>query len=232
MNRAWSGPVDLLLLLILSFVPGILWVWFFNRQDSSEREPVSLLARAFVLGMLSIVPAALVELPFRELLLHPPNTLARLILMILFVGFVEEFAKFAAFYLAVYRSEHFNEPVDGVIYAVTAGLGFAAVENMLYALSFGIEVAPVRAVVTSLAHASFSGLVGYYVAQVKLQGESWTFGLYGLVIATVLHGFYNWVIADQLFSPALAIPMVYIIYRFLAHKIRLAKTQSPFGSDE
>lgn len=220
------------LLLILSFVPGILWVWFFNRQDSDEKEPVSLLALTFFLGMLSIIPAALVELPFRELLLDPPNSLVRLVALIVFVGFVEEFAKFIAFYVAAYRSQHFNEPVDGIIYAVTAGLGFAAVENLLYALSFGIEVAPVRAVVTSLAHASFSGLVGYYAAQVKLRDEPWTVGLYGIALASVLHGFYNWVIADRLFSPALAIPMVYIIYRFLAGKIQKAKTQSVIDSNE
>lgn len=217
-----------MLLLIVSLIPGVLWVWFFNRQDSNDREPLSLLIRTFLFGMLSVGPAALFEAPFRALLVEPAHPLVRLLALVVFVGLVEEFMKFLAFYLAVYHLEAFNEPMDGIIYAVTAALGFATVENLLYTASFGLAVIPARAVVASLAHASFSGLAGFYVALVKFRGAPWTTGLMGLMLAAVLHGVYNFILIDGSFPPILAIPMVYVIYRFLAKKIREAHSLSPF----
>lgn len=222
------GVLRWLLLLIFSLVPGIAWVWFFNRQDSADREPLRLLVKVFIFGMVSVVPAALLEIPFRNYLTASIHPMARLISLIVFVGLVEEFMKFLAFYVAVYNVDDFNEPLDGVIYAVTAALGFATIENVLYSASFGLGVIPARAVVASLAHASFSGLVGFYVAMVKFRRQPWTVGLGGLVLAAVLHGLYNFVIVDGTVSAALAIPMVYLVYRFLSKKIREARALSPY----
>lgn len=215
------------ILLIVSLVPGVAWVWYFNRQDYHDREPFRLLARAFVVGMLSVIPAALLEIAFRMPLISAGSSLMRFVTLVLFVGFVEEFAKFAAFYLAVYRAEEYNEPLDGIIYAVTAALGFATVENLLYTVSFGLSVAPARALIASMAHASFSGLTGYYVGLVTFRAQPWTVGLYGLGVASVLHGLYNFLIVDGTFPAWLAIPMIYGVYRFLTGKIRETRALSP-----
>lgn len=215
-------------LIVISLLPAVAWVWFFNRQDSEDREPLRLLIKAFVFGMISVVPAALLETPFRGVLQGSVHPLNRLLSLVLFVGFVEELVKFLAFYVAVYNQDEFNEPLDGIVYAVTAALGFAAVENLLYTSSFGLAVVPARAIIASLAHASFSGIVGFYAAMVKFRGKPWIVGLSGLAIAAFLHGLYNFVIIDGTLPAGLAIPMVYVIYRFLASKIREARALSPF----
>ena len=44
------------------------------------------------------------------------------------------------------KNRHFNCLFDGVIYAVFASLGFAALENVLYAFSYGMETVLMRAV--------------------------------------------------------------------------------------
>ena len=56
------------------------------------------------------------------------------------VGPVEELCKFAAVRLGPYRSLYFDEPVDGLVYASAASLGFASLENLFYVLEYGPEV--------------------------------------------------------------------------------------------
>lgn len=214
-----------ILLILATLVPGILWVWFFYRQDTADKEPIGLLALTFGLGVVAILPAAWLEMPFRDILISPGNSLARLIILIVTVGLIEEASKLGALYPA-YRSPSWNEPVDGIIYGSTAGLGFAAAENLLYAVTFGFGVLPLRAVIASLAHASFSGLAGFYLAQVKLRGQSAWVAVYGLLVASALHGLYNFVVIDDAIPPALAIPLVFVIYRHLSSKIQEARLDS------
>ena len=53
-----------IVLLILAFAPGAFWLWFFARKDVYRPEPRRLIALTFFLGMLSTVPAVLVEALF------------------------------------------------------------------------------------------------------------------------------------------------------------------------
>lgn len=61
---------------------------------------------------------------------------------------------------------------DGIVYGAAVGLGFAATENLLYlvsALSDSVEsfvaTAALRAVTSTLLHASASAVAGYGIAQ-------------------------------------------------------------------
>ena len=54
----------------------------------------------------------------------------------LVIGPCEELAKFLAVRLFVYRNKEFNEPLDGIIYAAAAALGFASLENVLYVIDW------------------------------------------------------------------------------------------------
>jgi RsiW-degrading membrane proteinase PrsW (M82 family) len=50
--------------------------------------------------------------------------------------------------------------MDGLVYGVAAGLGFAATENFLYGLGWGAAVTVTRAFLTPIAHATWSAIVG------------------------------------------------------------------------
>lgn len=223
-------PVRLGLLFLASVAPGALWVWFFYRQDRLEKEPPLLIVWTFLAGMLAVVPAALVESPFRELLVNPPTPLARLLASVLVVGLGEEGVKLLAAYLVAFRNRAFNEPLDGIIYAATASLGFASLENLFYTLAFGIEIAPVRAVVTTLAHASFGGVAGLHLGLSLCQPER-RFALVtkGLALAALLHGIYDYLIIARLVHPLFAIAIVYLTYRYVASKIRQFTGVEPEG---
>ncbi len=216
-------------LVLVSLLPAVLWVWFFYRQDRFEKEPLGMLVRAFGAGMLAVIPAALYEYPFRGLLLTGENPWLRAAVALLVVGLGEEAAKLGATYVTTYRSRAFNEVMDGVIYGITAALGFAAVENLLYTASFGLKVVPARAILASLAHASFSGLAGYYLglAHCQPQGAPNRVAI-GLAAAAVLHAVYDLVVTAPGVGPVLVLAMVYALYRFLRQRIQQAQALSPF----
>jgi RsiW-degrading membrane proteinase PrsW (M82 family) len=92
--------------------------------------------------------------------------------------------------VTVYRSKEFNEVMDGMIYMVSAALGFAATENVGYMLGFGFAVGFLRAILSYLAHISFSAILGYYMGRAKIEGQKnlvWV----GFGLAISLHWLYD-----------------------------------------
>lgn len=215
------------MVLAVSLVPGLLWVYFFYRKDKYEPEPVRLILLAFLYGALAVIPVGLVEYPFSDLMSRPPNLVVLLFLTIGVIGLVEEVAKFAVIRFTIYKSDQFNEVMDGIIYSVSAGLGFAAVENLLYTGLFGYQVGLSRAVITSLLHASFSGIMGYYLGRAKMEENS-SLIYFGLVQVILLHGVYDFLVLGRFISSYVVYALVAILYIYLLRLINSAVEASPF----
>lgn len=217
------------LAVLASLVPGLLWVWYFYRADRYDPEPKRLVYRTFVTGMLAVFPAALLETPVRPLLAAFPSLIGMFGVVVLGIGLVEEGVKLFVVYRGVYGRAEFDEVMDGIIYGTTAGLGFATLETFLYIFRFGIAVAPARALLTALAHASFSGLAGYQLGVAKFASPEARRRLLlsGLAVATLLHGLYDFLILSRL-APWGAPLIVAYSYLTLGRRIRLAREMSPF----
>ncbi|AZR72052.1 hypothetical protein BBF96_00765 [Anoxybacter fermentans] len=221
--------MDFILLFGVSILPGIFWVWYFYRQDYLDPEPWGLVFRSFIAGALTVIPVSLIETSFAIEINRPNNLIDLLFLSIFIIGVTEEVFKFLAAYFSVYRNKEFNEVMDGIIYVVTAGLGFAAVENLFYTTVFGYKVGVIRAVVTSLAHAGFSGIVGFYFGMARCYPERSKFYiLYGLAWASLLHGFYDFLVISRLVGFTMTIGIVLLLQLYLARLIRRAEFLSPF----
>ncbi len=220
--------INLVIIFLVSLVPGILWVRFFHLKDKFEREPVTLLVRVFLFGAAAVGFAAVLEMPFRTWVLSDAPLVLQFVVAFLVIGLGEEFLKAVAVYLAVYRSKDFNEEVDGIIYAVTAGIGFSVVENILYASSYGLAVAPIRALVASLAHACFSGIFGAYLGRAKFSDQPGRELIKGVIYAGMLHGLYDFILISQLLTPFFAIILVGVLYFVLQRLIDNALAKSPF----
>lgn len=219
--------------LLVSFVPGFLWLLSFYRRDVYEPEPVHLVLRCFVFGILAVIPVGLIEAPFQMLIERPSSIAEFLAVTVVVIGLVEESAKFLAARLAVLNKAEVDEVVDGIIYGVSAGLGFSAAENYLYVAAFGLQVGLMRAVVTCLAHASFSGIVGYSYGQAVEDARSGRANGHltvakGLALAAVLHGLYDFAIMSGLISTLLLIIVIFALYAYLVGRIRHALTLSKF----
>lgn len=222
--------VHLLILIGVSLIPALLWMWFFRAQDSCEKERPKTLLVSFVAGMLAVAPAILLEEPFRTLM-ETGSTAARILIAFGVVGLGEEALKLLAVYWSVYRRPEFNEVVDGMIYSIAAALGFAGVENLLYTMTFGVRVAPVRALVSSLAHGAFSGLAGYYLGLARFNyGDVRWMVFRGLCIAALLHGLYNTLLMLKLISPVGIVIFLLIVYWLVFAALRKAVSLSPFCS--
>ena len=133
--------------LIVPMIPGVIWLWIIYRTDWYEPEPKRLVLATFALGILAIGPAFAGErlagmvYPFlgyieRAAATGIPAPWPMAIGCFLVIGPCEEISKFLAVRLFVYRNKEFNEPLDGIIYAAAAALGFASLENVLYVIDW------------------------------------------------------------------------------------------------
>jgi RsiW-degrading membrane proteinase PrsW (M82 family) len=176
--------------LLISLLIALFWLRRFRKMDKYEKEPERLIYLAFFAGVLATIPTVLLEALFR-ITTHPhPPPLRDFFIYFLWVGIVEESFKFLAVRLTVYRSSEFNEVMDGMIYMISAALGFAATENVGYMLGFGFSVWFIRAILSYLGHVSFSAILGYYLGKAKVESKG---GLLwrGFILAITLHWFYD-----------------------------------------
>ena len=214
-------------LLVVSFGPGLLWVYYFYRKDKYDPEPISLVLKAFLYGILAVFPAVLLEYPFSKLIAQPPNLITLLLLTVFVIGLVEETMKYLAIRYTVFKADQFNEVMDGIIYLVTAALGFAAFENLLYSAVLGFKVGLTRAFITSLVHASFSGILGYYLGRAKLEDNSKLIYI-GLGQVILLHGVYDFLVMGNLVSIYFVFAIVVGLYFYLGQLIKKSLLTSPF----
>jgi RsiW-degrading membrane proteinase PrsW (M82 family) len=173
-----------------STLVALFWLRRFRRMDKYEKEPERLIYVTFGAGALAIVPSAILESFVDVSNLSGSPLLPHLFLVFLWVGIVEEFFKYLAVRLTVYRSNQFNEVMDGMIYMISAALGFAAAENVGYILGFGFFVGVLRAILSYLGHVSFSAVLGYYLGKAKIEGKGnllWV----GFIWAICLHWLYD-----------------------------------------
>jgi RsiW-degrading membrane proteinase PrsW (M82 family) len=170
-------------LLLLAIAPSVFLFLFIYAKDRYEPEPLHLVLRVFLLGCLSVIPAGLLEAAF------PDGVITSAVV----APVVEETCKFLVVFLVVWRHAEFNEPVDGIIYATAAGLGFATVENILYVLEGGLAVGILRAFLSVPGHVVFACIWGAALGIAKFRPGRQQAGiiLAGLLGGMLLHGMFN-----------------------------------------
>jgi RsiW-degrading membrane proteinase PrsW (M82 family) len=188
--------------LFLPFAVSAAWLFFVRRFDRAQPEPLWLILATFGLGALAVIPAGFVEWAWDSLSPYANPTLLTFggsptALPIAFVGFVvtvgltEEGAKLLATWsLATHRRE-FDEPVDGMVYAAAAALGFAAAENVHYLAVGRVAGALVasRAFMSVPSHLFFSTIWGYGLGRRLVAPKQRTWPLFLLAIS--LHGLFD-----------------------------------------
>ncbi len=118
------------------------------------------------------------------------------LLTTVFAPIVEELLKALVLGYLV-KNPRFRYIVDGAVYGIAAGLGFALSENLfIYLPQAGdavLGVALSRALSTSLMHATASGLVGISLGRLRRSTSTRRriFPLIGIGLAILLHATYN-----------------------------------------
>jgi RsiW-degrading membrane proteinase PrsW (M82 family) len=194
-----------LLSLAAAVVPTIFFVGLIYWVDRYEKEPIWLLAAAFVWGAVpSIIAAFVLNAIFSApsyLVLGPES--GDLAAAAVIAPVVEESLKGLALVgiLLIWRHE-VDSLLDGIIYAAMVGMGFAMAENVLYFLSVYAEGGPeawglnvfLRAVVFGLNHALFTSMMGIGIAIARLTPSLFLGAialLLGWLMAILLHFVHN-----------------------------------------
>lgn len=203
---------ELVLVLLAAIVPSLVYLVWIRNSEIYNRERWGQVLSVYLFGMVvSIIAAVLLESLAIELIYAPGSmfsegfwsfepydpTLEIVILAVIIAPLVEEWTK--GWGVLAIRNR-IREPEDGLIYGAAAGLGFAAMENVFYnssALLSGFDVfvgtAMLRAVTSTLLHASASAILGYGIARKYLLGMSgikvgW---LPYYLAAVLLHAMFN-----------------------------------------
>ena len=120
-----NDPKTLILAFFGGVIPALIWLWFWLREDKKKEEPKGLLTMIFILGMLSVI----LVLPIQKFLQASINSNEW---QLLSFATAEELIKYLIVAIVLYKSSFIDEPLDWPIYMITAALGFAALENMLF----------------------------------------------------------------------------------------------------
>ncbi len=166
-------------------------IYFSDRR----REPLGLVLFVFVLGGAGKVLSHFVELRTSawtglDIEAHVAGNVGALVFLFGFAAPIREASKVAAMWPA-FRSKYFDEPVDGLVYASAAALGFACVENaiMLRAHPTGL-IWIARAATALPAHLFFSCAWGYALGRVKTLKRPGPLFPLAWFVATCGHGLY------------------------------------------
>jgi RsiW-degrading membrane proteinase PrsW (M82 family) len=181
-------------LLLLAISPVLIIILYIFIKDKYEKEPTRLLVYNFLLGaVVSVIITTLlyviIDIP---LPLKNDNSIFEQFIKAFFVvGLSEEFSKYIIIRYYAQPHEEYNEPFDGIVYAVMVSMGFAATENVMYVLHGGMEVGIIRAFTAVPAHATFAILMGYYMGKAKFSKNRIVLNLIGLCLAVLFHGTYD-----------------------------------------
>jgi RsiW-degrading membrane proteinase PrsW (M82 family) len=218
------------LLLLLAIAPAIFWLWYFYSRDKYEPEPLSWIVLIYFFGIVITIPVAITQGIIGLIL-------PEILIAVLVAPVFEETAKYLVVRRTVYETREFNEPVDGIVYAAAAGLGFATLENVIYVFSalesslvLALQTGVVRAFISVPGHVLFSVMWGYALGRARFmppgQRPAIIFG--GLVLAMAAHGLFNLLLYDALGFAVLILVVVPLLWLAVHRRIRDALAGSVF----
>jgi len=215
--------------LLASLAPVFIILFYIYFRDKYDKEPLGLLIKALLLGIVIVIPVIFVE---RLLLnLMPSGRVASAAYHAFIVaGTTEEVFKFLALYMLVWKSPSFNEKFDGIVYAVFVSLGFAGVENVLYVIDGGMQTAITRALTAVPAHAIFGITMGYYLGIARIYEElKDRYLALALLVPIVLHGIYDFILmVDVGWLLLLFIPYITVLFIMGMKKMKSHSDTSVF----
>lgn len=184
----------------IGFLPAIFWLWFWLKEDPHP-EPRRVLLLAFAGGMLIVPVALFLEEAAYKIMLELGLVAAGAVSSSVFLiwAIIEEYMKYLAVKITVLRLPDFDEPIDAPIYLITAAVGFASLENIFF-LFKTIMTTPELSLITgemrflgaTLLHIITSATVGLAIAFSFFHPEKRSRNvLGGLIIATLLHAWFN-----------------------------------------
>ncbi len=187
-------------MIVLALLPAVILLVMIYRADKIEKEPIGLLAKLFIFGVLTTISAMILETIGCEILdifFYQDDLIYIIIENFFIVALAEEIGKYFVVKKFAWKHPAFNYTFDAVVYAVVASLGFAAFENIMYLTDETLSTALMRGVLAVPGHAIDAVFMGYYLglakrAEVLGDGKRCKSNLkLALWVPVFTHGFYD-----------------------------------------
>lgn len=230
-------------LAVSSFIPSLFWLFCYYFYFPRLTTPKLFLGVLFFWGMVAAGAALLIHQnilrlfpgfvydTFQNYLSGFASTnfvemLVLFLLMFFLVAPIEELLKFFVIDTAIRIKPSFlDQIIDGIKFGVVVGLGFAAIENLVYFYrpllsgdsTFFLKLFLTRFLISTLAHSLYTGIMGYYIGLSRLYRlHSGHFIRKGLIIAIAMHGVFNFFLLINLgfFSIGVLVVLLWLMIKW------------------
>ncbi len=210
-----SGQV-FLNLSFYAILPVLIIFYYVYKRDNFP-EPPRVVLVTFLLGIGTTFPLGILIIAaegFAETLNLGIES-SNFFMSFIRAAFLEEMMKFFVIVFYCLHLDHFDEPMDALVYGVAASLGFAVIENWEYVIGAskdGIEyakdVAFIRSFTAIPLHALAGVFMGFFLMNAVFQKNNRKFFLFlSLFFPVCLHGLYDLI----LFSKSISDYYIYIL---------------------
>jgi len=214
------------LYIVFGILPSLTWLAFYLRKDIHP-ESKRMILKIFIWGAVITLPVFFAQIALATLLskLNWNPVVVSALYWFVVISFTEEIFKYFVVKSEALSHYEFDEPVDAMVYMVVAALGFAALENILYLfspvdrISFNdlvnraVVISFVRFIGATFLHTLCSALVGYFLAiSFKETKKRMILFISGIIIATLLHGLYDFSIMTIGGPLKVIIPIAILIF--------------------
>ncbi len=230
-------------LLLFAILPSFLWLFYYFKKDKHP-EPKKTLLYVFIMGAIfAFIGYHIQKISTGSVFFLSENYPDLIFILTIFqkfvvIAFSEELLKYLAFFFAARHHKDLDEPVDIIVYIITAALGFAAFENFLVLSSLTkplleniVIISALRFLSATFLHALASGILGVFLVY-SFKNKNKMLFVFGLLTATIIHGVYNFLIMRidnypvdinittniyylDSFSPATIYPIFFVVFTFL-----------------
>ncbi len=219
----------MLLIIITALLPAVILGWWIYRKDSARPEPLKQLLLAFFYGVGSTFVSVLIVgvMNALGLMVYNLETFAGAVSTALLAAAIpEELAKLAMLWLFLRRNQHYDEYLDGIVYAACVGLGFAAAENVLYLLQSDnwALTGAIRGLTAVPAHFAMACAMGYFYSKRHFGDRSRVTACCILAVPVIIHWTWDALAFSEGVLPALSV-VVNILFVLLIYYLYKSTNQ-------
>ena len=189
-----------LIIVFCAVMPAIVLMAWIYKKDKLQKEPLSQILKGFGYGALAVVMSASIEQMITMTGLIPDmhtSIAGALGNAFIVAALTEESVKLLMLYVLIRHNKYFDEHFDGIVYAASVGLGFAAFENIGYIfgdLANWQGIAIGRALLSVPLHFLCAVVMGYFVSISFFGKDKKRNMLRAFYIPILLHGTYDGII--------------------------------------
>ena len=216
--------------IALAVLPALILLFYTYQQDKMQREPVKMIGKGFLWGCLSVFCSFFISVPSMNLGVFPTEIHSFWdAFRTAFFGAAipEETAKLFCLWMFLRKNPYFDERMDGIVYAVCIGMGFAAFENIEYLFAAGTDWVTTgigRSLTAIPGHFGFAVIMGYFFSlnhfdRYRSPGAAWKMWQYPVLA----HGIYDTVAMMAEVTPQLGGAITIAILLFCFQMVKWAR---------